>query len=90
MRVALDARSLALAVALAIGVVATWNVLTAARAVIATGVAAAVLALLLSGPVEWLSRQMRRGLAVLVTLLVAIGGFGGLTFAVYDLSLIHI
>lgn len=69
---------------MAVAVVATWNVIVAARAVMATAVAAAVLALLLSGPVEWVARSMRRGLAVLVVLLVSAAGFGLLTFAVYD------
>lgn len=84
MRVALSPRTVALAVAMAVAVVATWNVLVAARGILATAAAAAVLALLLSGPVEWLVQYMRRGLAVLVTLLVAASAFGLLTWAVFD------
>lgn len=84
LRVALSARTLGLAVAVALGVVAAWNVLVSARAIIATAVAAAVVAVLLTGPVEWLARRVRRPVAVVLTLIAVVGGVGGLVWRVYD------
>lgn len=84
MRVALSARTVALAIAVALGVLAAWNVLHAARAVIATTVAAAVLAVLLTGVVEWLDARLHRGVAVALALLLMVGGVGGTVWLVYD------
>lgn len=84
MRVSLSARTVLLAILVAFGVVATIAVLNSARAVIATAVAAAVLAELLTGPVDWLGQWMRRGFAIVVTLLAFVGVVGGMGYLVYD------
>lgn len=84
MRVALSVRSLFLGVALAVGVVATWNVLVSARSIIATSVAAIVMTVVLTGPVDWLERHMRRGIAIAVTLLTVTGLLGLMTWALVD------
>lgn len=84
MRVTLSARTLALVILVAIGVVAVAGVLNAARAIIATAVAAAVLAELLTGPVDWLTRWMRRGFAVAIALFGLVGVIGGTVFVVFD------
>lgn len=84
MRVALSARTVLLAIAVALGAVAAWNVLHAARAVVATAVAAAVVALLLTGPVEWMRDRTGRPAAIVITLLFVVIGVGGLVWGVYD------
>lgn len=83
-RVGLSARTLFLAIFVALGVVAAWNVLNAARAVLATAVAATVMALLLRGPIDWLGTRLNRPLAIVLTVIVVVGGVGGIVYVVYD------
>ena len=67
-----------------LGSVALWGTLRAARSIIATAVAAGIIAILFSGPIEAAQRRMPRALAIPVLFLVSLGGLGGVGYAVYD------
>ncbi|HUR32718.1 MAG TPA: AI-2E family transporter [Vicinamibacterales bacterium] len=77
---ALSSRSIALIVVTVASVVAVTGIIGASIRVIGWMLAAASIAALLEPLVDLLTRYVRRGLAVLLTMLIAFGAVGGIAF----------
>jgi predicted PurR-regulated permease PerM len=77
-------KSAAIAGASLLAVFGAWNALVSGRSIIATAIAAAVVGVLVSGPVEALDRYIPRGFSILVTLLLLGGAAGGIGYVAYD------